>query len=551
MSTLTRILALVGLPLGLLIVGCAMAGEDAFSINGGPNLRQCTSNFDCSGDDTCINEQCLPPGPVAPDSLSLELSPPEASGFARTQFLDIALDEYGQRDSFDLPMPNEYEAVIHGPDGQPISANLAIFGEPRILGRELDVNASLVAGPGNRLIFRLNEGSYVVRIRPSSDDIPGMEVSRFTVRPQAGRIIKEFVLPASYRRLYGEVTSSLSNSEKLSGVSVRAFGEESGLPSTVSVTDENGQYELLLPATEDTTFRLVATPPSDQQPAWGFDQIVGGIDPEQGRQRAIHLEPTSDELRGTGRFQVLGTTLDGRLGAPVPNAFVTLTATVSGAVEAPAYSISGITDSDGFMVVDFEGSTSTQVPLLKARYVVRVVPPINTPYTGRQSVLDLTAARAGFVLEEQVTLPQRTHVTGTVLSRFGSAVSGALLELRPLSPDGRPGDAITDVDGSFEVDLDPGPYLLVIRPRGATSSGELVPVTAQTIEVSEQARQGLDLITVSLGSSLSWVVRGGPQGTTVPGTRAELFVTVAGQVVSLGRSESDADGVCTIVVPQP
>ncbi|CAN0556322.1 unnamed protein product, partial [Laminaria digitata] len=147
-------------------------------------------------------------------------------------------------------------------------------------------------------------------------------------------------------------------------------------------------------------------------------------------------------------------------------------------------------------------------------------------------------------------LPQRTHVTGTVLSRFGSPVSAALLELRPLSPDGRPGDAITDVDGSFEVDLDPGPYLLVIRPRGATSSGELVPVTAQTIEVVQQARQGLDLITVSLGSSLSWVVRGGPQGTTLPGTRAELFVTVAGQVVSLGRSESDADGVCTIVVPQ-
>ncbi|CAN0572148.1 unnamed protein product, partial [Laminaria digitata] len=50
----------------------------------------CTSNFDCTGDDTCINQQCLPPGPLTPDSLSLELSPPEASGFARTQFLDIA-----------------------------------------------------------------------------------------------------------------------------------------------------------------------------------------------------------------------------------------------------------------------------------------------------------------------------------------------------------------------------------------------------------------------------------------------------------------------------
>lgn len=549
MRLFTRLLVLLGLPLGLLIVGCAL-GADSANINAGNNFSPCTSNLDCGTDGVCVQDMCLPPGPAVPELISIELSPPESSGYARTQFLNVSLEEYGLREAFELPAPNEYETVINGPDGEPVSANLAIFGAPRISGRELDVNATLVADGDSRLVFRLNEGSYVVRIRPTSDEVPGMEVSRFTVRPQSGRIVKEFVLPSTYRRLYGEVTSSLSNSEKIAGVSVRAFGEKSGLPSTVSVSDEYGQYELLLPATADTTFRLVATPPSEQQPAWGFEQIVGGIDPEQGRRRAIHLEPTAPEARGTGRFQILGTTLDGRLGGPVPNAFVTLTATVTGAVEAPVYSVSGITDADGFMVVDFEGQTSSQVPLLKARYVVRVVPPINTPYTSQRSVLDLTAARAGFVLEEQVTLPQRTEVSGTIVSRFGSPVSGALLELRPLDAETRPGDTITDANGRFTVDLDPGPYLLVVRPRGPASTGELVPVSAQTIEVFDSARQELPLMTTALGSALSWVVRGGNEAAPVAGVRAELFFEVEGQVVSLGRSETDADGVCSLVVPR-
>lgn len=546
---LTHLLVPVGLVAGLITVGCAVADEANVrdpSNNG--QLAPCLTTADCYGGALCVADVCVPPGTEAPRQFSLELAPPEVSGYARTQRLDATLDSLLASEALTLPVPNEYETVVLSADNAPVSARITLFGDRRIVGREVDVNVSIAANTPQRPTFRLLEGDYLVRIRPTSAELPGMEIKRFTVRAQPGPSVKEFKLPASYRRLHGQVTSSLSGSDKIAGVTVRAFAEKSGLPSTISVTDADGNYELLLPASEDTTFRLYATPPAAAQPAWGFEQVVG-VDLDQDRRRPIHLEPTDDSIRGRGRFQILGTTADGRLGAPVPNAFVSLTATVSGVIEPPVYAITGLTDADGVMVVDFQDEVTTQVPLLKARYVVQVVPPVNTPYTSRTMVLDLTSARYGFVQDEQITLPQRTRLRGSVVSRLGRPVVGAFLELRPLSADVRPADTITAGDGTFTVDLDPGRYLMVARPRGASDAAELLPVSARTLDVS--ASPGMDLapFTLHLGQKVQGQVLGGRDGAPVPLTQAELFFTVEGQVVSLGRAETDGAGWFSLVVP--
>lgn len=548
MMLLTRLLAIVGLPAALFMIGCGFASDQAAQV---PGSNGCTTAAQCAPESRCMNFECVVPLNPALQTLSLELSPPQDSGYARTQILDIGLSELRTRAAYTLPMPNHYETVIQGADGGPISANLAIFGTPRIAGRERDVNATLVANANAAQTFRLNEGTYVVRIRPTSDALPGIEVNRFTVRPRNGPIVKEFVLPANYRRLFGEVTSSLSGNTRLEGVTVRAFGQRSGLPSTVSVTNELGEYELLLPATEDTIFKLVATPPADQQPAWGFEQIVGGIDPEQGRQRVIHLEPTQPGVRGDGRFQILGAASGARPTAPIPNAFVTLTATVTGGVEPPTYSISGITDADGFVLVEDADQISTLVPLLRAKYEVRVVPPSSTPYATRTVLIDLTAAGPGFTLNEQIALPQRTKVRGSLRSAAGQVVESARIEIRPLADTGRPADTDTDADGDFSVALDPGPYLLIVRPQGLNGDGELVPVSAHQIEVEAQASYALPQMTVPRGQLIRAQVNGSPAGPPLAKTRVEFFFEVSNEVVSLGHTETDSQGWFTALVPAP
>lgn len=543
MRLLTRLLAICGLPLGLFLVGCAVADEANFA----PNAQACVTAADCSGGFVCLDFECTPPGPAAPELVSIELDPPDDSGYARTQLLDVPIDGL-EAEPLELPMPTEYEAQITDAAGNPLSALLSFFGSPRIPGREIDVSATVAAG-GAAPVFRLVEGAYVVRIRPNSAEVPGMEVTGFTVRPQPEPTVKQFALPREFRRLWGEVTSSVSNADKLAGVTVVAYGEKSGLASTVSVTDEYGNYELRLPATDDTTFRLVATPPSDAQPAWGFEQVVGGIDAQEGRQRAIRVEPTGEDVRGSARIQVLGTTSDGRLGAPVADAFVTLTATVTGVIEPPVYSVSGRTDADGVLIPNLDGPAAAQVPLLRARYVVRVVPPINTPYKSHRTVLDLTAAQSGFVLDEQVTLTERTRVEGVVRSALDRPVAGALVELLPLASDNRPADAVTDEDGRYSVALDPGPYLVVARALGPTDLGEEVPITAERVEVPDQDRLTLPNLQAAHGRAVQLRVGGAADGAPVPGTRVELFVRVDDQTVSLGGGETDANGTVTAVVP--
>ncbi len=547
MMLLTRLLVILGLPSALFMIGCA---QDAASIYS-PGAENCYQASECPSSRRCIDFECVAQSNPALQVLSLEVSPPQDSGYTRTQFLDLDSVELTARGTYELPTPNQYETVIYSADGEAISANLAIFGTPRIAGRELDVNATLIANTGVAQTFRLNEGTYVVRIRPTSDALPGIEVNRFTVRSRAGPIVKEFVLPANYRRLYGKVTSSLSGSTPLAGVTVRAFGLKSGLPSTVSVTNDLGEYALLLPATEDTIFRLVATPPADQHPAWGFEQIVGGIDPEQGRQRVIHLEPTQDDVRGNARFQILGAASGARPTAPIANAFVTVTATTTGGVEPPTYSISGITDAAGFMLVEEAAVTTTLVPLLRAKYEVHIVPPASTPYATQTVLLDLTAAGPGFTLNEQIAVPQRTKVRGTLRTAAGQVIDNARLEVRPLSKTGRPADASSDGDGDFSIALDPGPYLVIVRPRGIRSDGELVPVSAHQISVPADSSYALPPLTAPPGQMIRAQVRGTGQNEVLTKTRVEFFFDVSQEVVSLGHSETDGQGWFTALVPAP
>lgn len=540
---LTHLLVPVGIVGGLVMLGCASA--DMANVTPG-QLAPCDSDADCFGGALCVARVCVPPGVEAPRTFSMELDPPEVSGYTRTQFLDQDLATLFSGAPLSLPIPNEYETVVLGADNEPVSARVTLYGADRIPGREADVSTTIAANSTQRPVLRLLEGEYLVRLHPTNTELPATEVRRFTVRGEGGSSVKEFKLPATYRRLYGEVTSSVQSAEKIAGVTVRAFAQKTGLLSTTSVSDEYGRYELLLPASEDTIFVLKATPPAALQPAWGYQQVVAA---SADFNKQISLEPTDASIRGEARIQVLGTTSEGRLGAPVANAFVSLTATVAGVREPPVFELTGTTDNDGVLVVDVGGEVTSQVPLLKAKYVVRVTPPVNTPYTSQVQVLDLTSAGQGFLTDEQITLPQRTRVRGSVVSRLGRPVQGAFIDLRPLTADARFADALSGSDGTFSVDLDPGRYLLVVRPQNPSGAEELLPVSARVLEVAEGQALDLAPFTLHLGRQVRAQVTGGWDAAPLAVTQVEMFFSQEGQVVSLGRTETDAAGWFTLVVP--
>lgn len=534
---MTRALALAALTtLGALGVGCAF--DDAAL------LRGCATAADCGQGQVCSNFRCTA-AEQASGRVALELRPPPGSPYARTQHLDLDLED-GAALSVALPVPTELEALVLDSQGAPVAADLLIFGARRIPGRELEVS-QFVTAQDRRTILRLPEGEYLARILPLDPELPGLEVRGFTVRARNELVTKEFRLPARYRRLYGHVMSSVSSDRKVPGVEVRAIAEWSGLASTTAITDAEGRYEIRLPETTDTFFRLIATPPAELQPAWSFERVVR-VDLGQDRDHAIELEPAGDAVRGLARVRVLGLSAEGSP-HPLRNATVTLTSSVSRLYEPPIHRLAGTTDADGVLVVEWDGAPRTEVTLLKTIYSVEVSPPPSAPFAKRRTTLDFTGASLSFVVDAQVVLSPRTRVQGSLSSEIGRPVPGARIELEPLGGHVRPSEAETDAAGRFSVELDPGRYLMVARPQEHGSQAERFPVGTRVVEIAEGPDPELPVLTLPRGSLLEGRVIAGDDGRGVTRTEVELFLELAQRALPVARGVSDAEGRFTLTLP--
>jgi hypothetical protein len=517
-------------------------------VDAGPPVDRCLGAVDCGDGQTCLEGICVPVLGPGPGVISAEVTPPRGSGYVTTQLLAVDLSEIEDALSlsFSLPVPTDYELAVLDAVGAPVAADLLLFGGARIPGRTLALQTFLDAG--QRARTAMLAGLYTARIRPLALELPGVEVRGFNVRAQPTRVLKEFRLPSTYRRLFGEVTSSVDSRRKLAGVRVRATSIGSGLLSTEAITDEQGRYLLLLPETDDAFFRLRADPPASEQPAWSAEETVR-VSRDADREYDLPLEPVTESVRGTLRLQILGVGADGSP-EPIRRATVTLTSTRSTAVDPPVHRVSGATDGSGDLVVDGPMGSTTRVPVLKARYQVEVVPPAGAPFAANSQVLDLTGAGPGFVLDQQLKVQPRVRVSGTIVADEGVGVDAASVELIPLEPRLRAQSTSTDLQGRFEVRLDPGRYLLVARPERAVISGQVLALTTREVRVEDGAELILPELGLAPGVVVTGLVRGARDGAPLAGATVELFLPRAGQQLSLGRAESSADGTFTLVLPR-
>lgn len=533
---LSGALALIGL-----LIACA--SEDSLQI---PIERFCEVPDDCGGAQMCISGQCIDPSNIGPESVHIEITPRSGSGYVRTQFLNVSLDE-GQRLALTLPAPLDYEAVVLQNE-TPIAARLTLEGLDRIPRRTIDISRTLDPTDPQSSRFQLLDGLYNARIAPEDSSLPSISVAELNVRRRSGVILKEFSVPERYREVCGRVLTGLVSSSTLAGARVEAISEKSGLTSTASISNAQGEYCIQLPHTgkEDTSFRLVATPPEGMV-LWGFEQRFIA-NPGEDRELQVLLEAPAEHRRGTAELRVLGQSSDGL--EPIRNAHVTLTATAGQGRENARYRVQGTTDADGQLLVTIGDDRLAEFPILGSRYVATVEPPIGSAFARIQTELDLSQTGVGTAQNAQLVLSPRTKVEGRISSKLGRPVSRAEVEFEPLNGEGRSSATNTDARGSFSIDLEPGAYLMTVYPQDLTDENELVPTFAQLIQVEAQLQDSLPLLNLPGGAFVQGQITG-EFGEALREPEIEFFIELGGQTISLGRSQADVQGFFSIVLPEP
>ena len=263
---------------------------------------------------------------------------------------------------------------------------------------------------------------------------------------------------------------------------------------------------------------------------------------------------------------VEGTILDST-GAPVPGAQVVLEGTVVGDGKFRSKIVE--TNSTGDFKVSSLGSKSD------GSFQLTVVPPKGSraAYSQRNVTVKVTrapgATAVGKLSPMSISLEDRLIAKGKV-TRPGSSEKPAIgvfvratlqLESRNTLDEVKalpiePAEAVTDLDGNFELPLDPGIWRFEYSP------GELLPISTRlvTIKAGIDETTGLKLPTHSLnpvelsfGRTVSGNVTGATVDQPVPYSQLRFFrvITVEGRPASilLGTSIADDRGKYQVVLP--
>jgi hypothetical protein len=533
------------LPLLLFFAIGGCSADESALVQSPPNPTDCLTSAECAPGFVCENFQCRPEGTDPIEALDVQLTPPQSSPYVKSQYLKVPVLSDGLIE-LELPQPTEHRVIVYDDafvPPLPIDVRISFAGSPRIIGRKVDLSTEMrVAAPRSQLV-RLVPGDYdVTLIR--LDDAPSLRTS-FVVRPTGGETTtKEFHIDYR-RRIYGEVSSSVSEGTKLGGIRVTAYSTTSGLASTATVTGIRGHYEITLPDTGDTAFRLVATPVAGL-PAWGYEEIVM-VPLGEDRQKNIALEPTSPNIQGTARLRFGSETPDGFL--PLVGASVVFTASTSANLTTRVFRVLGSTDAEGYLRA--HGTSSVRdIDVLKGFYIAKIDPPPSSQVLTSCVDIDLSLVSPGSSPDLQIRLDLRSHVLGQVRSSLGRPVTFADIELQAIGSDILPFGTRTDAGGGFEAWLDPGSYVMTIVPSGQTDVNETVPISARTVDIFGAPEEDLGVISMPSAVTVGGRVSGAIDQAIVANTRVELFQEIMGMAVKVSETTTDENGSFVAVLPR-
>jgi hypothetical protein len=436
------------------------------------------------------------------------------------------------------------------------------------------------------------DGQFDVVVRPSSElmgVLPPLFQRGFEVRADATFQRFDLAYPARFSRWSGTLRDRMGN--PLTGLTVRAVDLARGamLVSTVAVTQGRtaampGAFDLdLAPgAPEDWALRITSAPGSESWLTLDIPRAdLERIDPTG---RAVRVElasdlglPWVDGMRPSGggsmpagtdapcvgcvevRGSVEGRATSGGTRA-LRGATVQLQTQLSGASRLGV----GVRSRFECRVTTGEDG-SFRAWLVPGDYTVVVV-----PTQGEFGNAARTAFRVQGDVPRQVgqvfSVEPRLPLDGRALSPRGVPMEGARVTAIPfhdaylhhgcladapmqvLAPRARAADALTDRDGGFRLDLDPGLYrVLVDPPEGSGYAATLGAAVCVTSRV-----RAYD-VTLDAPLQVQGTVRDAV-GRPAPQASVEALVRVRepgapGVVVRVARGSADAEGRYTVLLP--
>ena len=513
------------IPLALLLLGCGEADEDA-------GLSPIAGSYE--------------PAEEASYTLDLIVDPPPTSSLPT-----FNLPRTRAQRSFvvELPAAIPYNIrVINLENAQNVDAEVLFRSTTSRSGSTILASPSIRAGETETSV-RLTPGNYDILVSPLDERFPPFS-DNFTVDPlvsPSDEREKDLVIPDNHREIRGVVRDRISLTSLVQGVTITARGDTSGLISTKSVSNEKGEYTLLLPEANDTLYELTAILPDTQQPAWTYRQQVR-VNPsgEEDRVKDIDVDIPSDAIRGLLTLDVIG---DGLLGPEsIPNARCVLRLnepTTDNNSFGRTYELNGFTNQQGQLVVN----DSTSLPILRGEYTVSVFPNPDARFaTYIEGTLNLPEIGGNIEVNEQIILEPRVAVLGMVTNAVGEPSSFSRVRFRSnTTPNSTFFELNTEEDGTFVTYLDPDEY--VVTAQASTGPG----FVANIINV-ESIRNEVTLASETLQFPPMNIVEGvifQSNGDSLAG--AEIFerIQVGNTVVIRNEVTTDENGTFLLAIPAP
>lgn len=506
----------------------------------------CLTTEDCAPSDVCFFLRCVDPG-FSEAVVFAELSPPGDSGLL-PQVVPQSRDlEAGLRQDFLLQASISVEVTLTR------NAELVPAGvlEARIAQTQLPALPSLESvrqTSSTTGLFNLNvvpNRDYHLVFRPEQADVyPPLDLGLFDLSTPRS-------IPATYppsnelQTVRGRIVDqSVGSPQGVGGLTVSAtissaLGGAQDIASTLSTTDANGDFELVVPRVSDPQFKVQIRPGDNALGLEGsFDAFVKSTTGD-----IVVIDDIALELpAGTVRYEVR---VLGAEGEAVSDTTVVFSRSVGQAV----FRASASSDANGRVRID----------LPPGHYEMRATPPLASQYgltlrdvclpqPPQEQCIGLPAPALSFSLATKVL------VEGVVLTATNLPVPGATVTALPRGS-GTVGRSVATVSGptgafNLRVDAGDGPSRLydieVAPPR---ESG--LPLFRKRVEVYGNAMP-VDVRYVE--SALVYGTVSRPGGVPLADVVVALYTQQTAtspdaETVLLGLGQTDTDGAFTVPVP--
>ncbi len=318
--------------------------------------------------------------------------------------------------------------------------------------------------------------------------------------------------------VYGRVADAEGNA--VSGVGLRIYRTDgtNSTPSAVVETDRSGWYTLRVADPGSYAVEVIGEQISNRTLVPSLTLPVDVVD-EAGTDLDV-------DLGVLGRASVTGSLGDAGEDRDIEQAVIRA---VSTSLDGSGGSLVIETTSvnEGFFTLD----------LLPGAYTVSVIPDY-TPNPDASPISVVVEVDDGDVSDlGRITLPGLGSLSGVVVDQSGDPVGGAQVKATQTGYGRHSYNALTDADGSYQLDLPVTPYEVTVTPVGTAGA-----VTRRNLTPGQNGNITLD-VGQPVAGTLLW------QGQPVPYAKVEVRDLQSGALLGVTSSGTDGAFALEVVVP--